>query len=313
MHIRRLAAIDLGTNTVRLLVVEVLGAAEWRPLSQAQTITRLGEGLSASGQLGEAAMRRTIATVADFCAQAEALGAHDVLIVATSAVRDAPNRQAFVDRVHRTVGHRVRVVAGEEEARLALLGTLHGLSALTGSFVLFDIGGGSTEFSLARERRLAGAVSLALGVVPLAERYLTAGPVDWARYAEMEGEIRSRLSTGLADFGRHPRPDHLVGTAGTVTTLAALDQELAAYDPERVQGYVLERHRIDRLLARLGALPMAARAELPCLPPGRADLIIPGTAICLAVMDHFGFASVIVSDFGLREGILIEHLSRVSP
>lgn len=258
-------------------------------------------------------MARTLATTVEFCRTAEALGAREILIVATSAVRDALNRDVFLDRVQRAVGRAVRVVPGEAEAGLALLGTLHGLPDLSGPFLLFDIGGGSTEFILADDRRLAAAVSLGLGVVPLTERYMSAGPVDWLRYAQMDGEIRSRLATGLADSARGFRPGYLVGTAGTVTTLAALDLALPAYDPERVQGYVLGRPRIERLLGRLGELPVSARAELPCLPPGRADLIIAGIAICLAAMDHFGFASLIVSEFGLREGILVEHLSRGAP
>lgn len=293
--------------------MEVPGVGPWYAIAQSQAITRLGEGLSRSHRLAEGPMARTLATVMDFCGTAETLGAGEILIVATSAVRDALNRDVFLERVRRAVGHAVRVVPGEAEAGLALLGALHGLPRLSGSFLLFDIGGGSTEFIAARGRRLAAAVSLPLGVVPLTERYMTPGPVDRLRYAEMEGEIRSRLATGLAGLSRQLRPDHLVGTAGTVTTLAALDQELPAYDPERVQGYVLERPRIERLLARLGALSVSARAELPCLPPGRADLIIAGTAICLAAMDHFGIRSVTVSEFGLREGILVEHLSRPSP
>jgi len=298
---------------VRLLVVEVSVTGQRRALYETQAITRLGEGLAATGRLSEAAMTRTIAAVADFCRSAEARGTHEILIVATSAVRDALNRQAFVDRVQRAVGHAVEIVTGEEEARLALLGVLEGLPGLAGTFVLFDIGGGSTEFILARARRVAAAFSLPLGVVPLAERYGTDGPLDWSRYAHMEREIRSGLAGGLAAFAAGSRPDSLVGTAGTVTTLAALDQELQAYDPARVQGHVLERPRIERLLKRLGALSAAARATLPCLEPGRADLIIPGIAICLAVMDRFGAAAVSVSDSGLREGILIQHLSGGPP
>ena len=258
-------------------------------------------------------MTRTIAAVADFCRSAEARGAREILIVATSAVREALNRVDFLGRVRRVVGVAVRVVPGEEEARLGLLGVLEGLPGLTGTFMLFDIGGGSTEFILARERRVAAAASLPLGVVRLAERYMTDGPVDPSRNADMEREIRSALTAGLAAFPAGSPTSHLVGTAGTLTTLAALDQELPAYDPARVQGHVLERPRIERLLKRLGPLPAAARATLPCLEPGRADLIIPGIAICLAVLDYFGAPAVSVSDSGLREGILIEHLSGPAP
>lgn len=310
---RRLAAIDLGTNTVRLLVAEALGGGRWQALHQTQTITRLGEGLRSRGELGDAPMARTAAAVAEYCRAAEALGAREIVIVATSAVREAPNRGAFLDRVRRAARRDVRVVSGEEEARLALLGTLHGFHAPSRSLLLLDIGGGSTEFIFVRARRLAAVVSLPLGVVPLAERHLTAGPADWTRYGLMVGEIRQCLSDGLRDFARRGRPEQLVGTAGTVTTLAALDQDLPFYDPERVQGHVLHRDRIERLLARLGALPVSTRAEVPCLPPGRADVIIPGIAICLAAMEHFGFTSLVVSEFGLREGILIHELSRPAP
>lgn len=294
-------------------MVEIRAAGRRGILHETQTITRLGEGLATSGQLSEAAIARTVQAVAEFCGKAGALRAREILIVATSAVREARNGPAFVDRVRQTVGIPVRVVLGEEEARLALLGVLDGLPDLSGTLVLFDIGGGSTEFTLARRRQLAAATSLPLGVVPLAERYMTTGPVDWARYRAMEREIRSRLNAGLSGFASGVGLDHLVGTAGTITTLAALDQELPSYDPERVQGYLLERPRIERLLSRLGALSVVERAALPCLEPGRADLIIPGTAICLTAMDHFGASSVRVSEFGLREGILLEYLSRPMP
>ena len=309
----RLAAIDLGTNTIRLLVVEVAEDRKWTPLAQAQTIARLGEGFRTSGRLGEAAMERAVATVAEFCSRARALGAERILIIGTSAVREAANRSALLDRVRRVTGQEVQVVPGEDEGRLTMLGVLHGLSALSGSIVVFDIGGGSTEFILARDRESVRARSLALGVVPLAERYMSPEPVDWSRYAGLEREVQAQLARELGDFLPERRPDHLIGTAGTVTTLAALDQALPEYDPEKVHGYRLQRHRIEELLATLGALPVAARAALPCLEPGRADVIIPGIAICLAAMDAFGSRSLLVSDFGLREGILIDYLARSAP
>ncbi|MBI4610335.1 MAG: Ppx/GppA family phosphatase [Candidatus Rokubacteria bacterium] len=305
----RLASIDLGTNTIRLLVAEVADDRSWRPVLQAQALARLGEGLRAGGGLSETAMARALEAVATFCGQARAAGAEQILIVGTSALRDAANRPAFLDRVRAATGREVRVVTGEEEARLTLLGALHGLPVLAGSLLVFDIGGGSTEFILARNRELSRARSLALGVVSLAERYRTAEPVDRARYAELDHEVRTRLAGGLDDLLTGSRPDHLVGTAGTVTTLAALDQALAVYDPAKVHGYRLSRSRIQTLLVTLAALPAHARASMPGLEPGRADLIIPGIAICLAALDAFGSDAVIVSDFGLREGILIEHLS----
>jgi len=304
-----LATIDLGTNTVRLLVVETGGAGRWRVLAQDQIITRLGEGAAAAGRLGEVPMGRTVEVVTAFCRQAESLGASEIVIVATSAVREAANRQRFLERVRRATGRDVRVVAGEEEARLSFLGVLSGIEEINGELILIDIGGGSTEFTLARNREIVTALSVPLGVVPLAERYMNQGPVDWARYAEMDREARARLAREVLPSFRASRPGRMVGIAGTITALAALDQALAVYDPDKVQGYMLRRHRVERLLARLGALSLAARADLPGLDPGRADLIIPGIAVCLAAMDAFGFDSLLVSEFALREGILVDYLA----
>ncbi len=303
----RLATIDLGTNTVRLLVVEAQGR-EWRPLLEAQRVTRLGEGQAASGMLGEAPMGRTASVVAEFVRQAEALGALEIRIVGTSAVREAPNRSDFVARVRSVSGRSVEVISGHDEARLTLAGVAAGLPALGGSLLLVDIGGGSTEFVLAEAGRATEAVSLRLGVVALAERHMDAGPVDPDRYLAMDAVIREALAAGLeADIVRSRAPA-LVGSAGTMTTLAALDLGLHAYDAGRVHGHRLTRQSVEALLGRLCGLSVAERAALPCLEPGRADLIVPGTAICLAIFEHLGFDALTVSDRGLREGMLCEIL-----
>ncbi len=306
--IRRLATVDLGTNTVRLLVVEAEGV-RWRPLRQAQRVTRLGEGQRAAGRLLEAPMRRTVETVAEFVAEARGLGAADVRVVATSAVREAPNRAEFVARLREATGHDVIVVSGEDEARLTLQGVAAALPHLGGSFLLFDIGGGSTEFVLARGGRPAMVVSLRLGVVGLAERFMDDGPVDWDRFALMRDEIAGCLEREVPASLAAAGAPALVGTAGTVTTLAALDLALPAYDAARVHGHVLARPAVEGWLARLGALTVAQRAALPCLERGRADVIIPGIAICLAAMARLGYDSLVVSDCGLREGILCEILA----
>jgi exopolyphosphatase/guanosine-5'-triphosphate,3'-diphosphate pyrophosphatase len=305
-----LAAIDLGSNTVRLLVAEVGAGPAWNVLDQDQKVTRLGEGLAASGRLGAEPISRTVQAVATYVSRAQAWAVDDVCIVATSAVREAVNGRDFVDEVVRVTGRRVRVVSGEDEARLTLRGVLHGLGTVTGSSLMFDIGGGSTEYVLAREGDLVDVVSLRLGVVPLAEAYPFPGQVDWSRYARLEQEVADRIARELpAPFlGAHP--DRLVGTAGTVTTLAALDLELTSYDPARVQGHRLTRGRIRQLLDKLGGLTVGERARLPCLEPGRADLIIPGLAIVRATMARVGLDTLVVSDAGLREGILADAVAR---
>jgi exopolyphosphatase/guanosine-5'-triphosphate,3'-diphosphate pyrophosphatase len=303
----RLATVDLGTNTVRLLVVEA-AAGRWRTLHQTQRVTRLGEGQAAAGRLLPEPMRRTAAAVAEYARTARGLGADRVRIVATSAVREAVNREEFTARVEAEAGERIEVVSGEDEARLTLLGVTSGLPGLGESFVLFDIGGGSTEFVRGRGGAPAAAVSLRLGVVPLAEEWGEPGPVRWDRFARMRGAIERRLVAEVPEAIGAGGAGELVGTAGTVTTLAALDLGLAAYDAARVHGHRLGRAAVERELARLGALSVSERGRLPCLEPGRADLIIPGIAICLAVLARFGRDHLLVSDRGLREGILCELL-----
>jgi len=302
----RLATIDIGSNTVRLLVADVLGTAAWRAVDQDQTVTRLGEGLAQSGRLGEAPMARTLAAVRTYVERGVGLGARDVHIVATSAVREASNGRAFATAIEGATGRRVDVVSGETEARLTLRGVRCGLGALTGRMLTFDIGGGSTEYVLADGDSILSMASLRLGVVPLAERFPFPGPVDASRYRALCDELRARLDGELPATIRAARVDHLVGTAGTVTTLAALDLGLVRYDGARVQGHVLSRAAVDGLAARLGRLTVVERAALPCLEPGRADLIVPGTAIVTVTMDLTRVDRLRVSDYGLREGLLVD-------
>jgi exopolyphosphatase/guanosine-5'-triphosphate,3'-diphosphate pyrophosphatase len=304
----RLATIDLGSNTVRLLVADVVSGGSWRVVDADQRVTRLGEGLARSGQLDAAACERTAAVVSEYVARARRGGAERLAIVATSAVREAANAGAFVARLERGTGERVTVVSGDEEASLTLRGVLRGLAdgpSAPAVTLVFDIGGGSTEYILANGAQPVAAVSLRLGVVDLAERYPFPVAVDWARYRTMQAEAAARLGAEVPAAIRTASIGRLVGTAGTATTLAALDLGLRAYDGRRVQGHVLSRTAVQTLLERLGVLTVAERAALPCLEPGRADLIVPGVAIVLATLDFTGAEALVVSDWGLREGIMV--------
>jgi len=302
----RLATIDLGTNTVRLLVADVDCARRgWRVVAADQRVTRLGEGMAATGRLGDGAADRTAAAVVEYVDRARRAGAVRLAIVATSAVREAANGRHFAARLEQATGARVTVVSGGEEAALTLAGVLAGLgegpATTPGTTLVFDIGGGSTESSREDTRRSPPS-ALRLGVVDLAERYPFTGPVEWPRYRAMSTEIGERLRAELPAPLRTAGADRLVGTAGTVTTLAALDLDLRVYDAARVQGHALSRADVERLLARLAALTVDDRARLPCLEPGRADLIVAGTAIVLATLDIVRAERLVVSDWGLREG-----------
>jgi exopolyphosphatase / guanosine-5'-triphosphate,3'-diphosphate pyrophosphatase len=302
----RLCAIDVGSNTVRLLVADVGGGRTWRIADQDQTITRLGENLARTGALGDAPMARTLAAVSSYVERGARLGASDIRIVATSAVREASNGRVFAAAVERATGRRVDVVSGEAEARLTLRGVRHGLGALSGLMLTFDIGGGSTEYVLSEDDAIRSMISLRLGVVPLAERFPFPGVADRKLYRELHDAVRRRLDRELPEAIRSARVAHLIGTAGTVTALAALDLGLVRYDPDRVQGHVLNRATVEQLLGRLCALTVGERAALPCLEPGRADLIIPGTAIVMATLDQVGVDELRVSEYGLREGVLAD-------
>jgi exopolyphosphatase/guanosine-5'-triphosphate,3'-diphosphate pyrophosphatase len=326
----RLATIDLGSNTVRFLVVDVQGrddasidshressptchrsrddARAWTIVDQDQQVTRLGEGLAARGALADAAMARTRAVVERYVSRGIGAGARDIAIVATSAVREAVNGATFTADLEARTGRRVQVIGGDEEARLTLRGIQAGLGPMTGRIVAFDIGGGSTEYIRADDGLLRSAVSLRLGVVPLAEAFPFREGVDPPTFASLRNTVLTRLQTELPPEIRDAEPTRLIGTAGTATTLAALDLGLTRYDAARVQGHVLWRAAIISRLNALGALTLEQRAALPCLEPGRADLIVPGIAIVLATFDCLGLDAMQVSDWGIREGIVADML-----
>ncbi len=302
----RLAAIDLGSNTIRLLVADADPASGLCVVHGEQVVARLGEGLARNGRLGPAAMERAFATVRAYRDRAVQLGAARVITVATAAVRRAANGEEFLDRLRAEPRLVPRMATGEAEARLMLLGVAWGSPVGPGPICVLDIGGGSTELVVARDARRLGAVSLDLGVVGLAERFFRTDPVDWAEYGACADHVAERLRAEAWPTIRRLGPLALVGTAGTITTLAALDLGLSAYEPARVQGHRLTAAGITRLRDRLGALSIAARARLPCLEPGRADLIIPGIVITLGVIAGLELAELTVSDTGLREGILLD-------
>jgi exopolyphosphatase/guanosine-5'-triphosphate,3'-diphosphate pyrophosphatase len=305
---RRVATIDVGTNTVRLLVVDATGRA-WRAVAAAQRVTRLGEGQGRAGRLLDEPMRRTAESIAGFAAEARRLDAAPIRIAATSAVREAPNGGEFAARVRAATGLEVDVVSGPDEGRLTVAGVAAGLPALGGTLLLLDVGGGSTELVRAERGWPTAGLSATVGVVRLAERW-GGGPVDWARFAAMRGEVAVELAAAVPRALLAPPLPPLVGTAGTVTTLAALDLELPRYDGDRVQGHRLGRPAIERLLGRLAPLTAAAREALPCVEAGRGDLLVPGIAVCLAVLDLTGQPALCASDRGLREGLLEDLLAR---
>ena len=298
------AGIDIGTLTLRLLVARVLDG-RLRELDSERRVVRLGEGLQPSGRLQPAPMARAIATLVEWMPRIEKGGAREVVAVATSAVRDAANRDEFLAEVKRKCGWDVTVLSGEEEARLSLLGIRVGLPPDTDRYIALDIGGGSTEFMKAAPDQPPVMVSINEGVIRLTEACLRSDPPKPDDVAAARARIRNNLNTVKDKLGA-VAGFRLVGTAGTITTLAAMDQQLEAYVPKRIQNYRLSWDAVRRILGDLTSRTNAQRRELKGLEPGREDLMVAGTLILLECMERFGFVECLVSDYGLREGILID-------
>jgi exopolyphosphatase/guanosine-5'-triphosphate,3'-diphosphate pyrophosphatase len=286
----RVAAIDQGTNTTRLLVADVTDG-QVDEVVRRSTITRLGEGVDARRRLLPLPITRVRNCLADYRRELESLGAERALLVATSAVRDAENGEAFLGEIEWSYGFSTRLLSGDEEAEL----TLRGIGGVDDGTVVVDIGGGSTELISSGTR-----VSTELGSVRLTERFLESDPPTEKELEAIAGAIRSVLEEHdlLAQRG--------IGVAGTVTSLAALDLGLVEYDSERVHGHRMSQTAVETQLERLAALPLAERRQVPGLEPERAPVIVAGAAILLEAMRHLGLDEIEVSERDILDGAALE-------
>ncbi len=299
------AGIDIGTLTVRLLVARVLDGKLHELVSE-RYIAKLGEGLQPSRRLQAAPIARVTDMIVSWKPRIEKAGARDVVIVATSAVRDAVNRDEFLAEVKKKSGWEVTVLPGEEEARLSLMGIRSGLPADVERYVAVDIGGGSTEMIKASPGQAPAMVSVNEGVVRLTEDVLRNDPPKPEDLAAARTRIRNHLNEVKDKLGAMAG-FRLVGTAGTITTLAAMDQKMESYTPKRIHNYRLSWDAVKRILGEMSGRTHAQRKEMKGLEPGREAYMVAGTLILLECMERFGFVECLVSDYGLREGILINH------
>ena len=304
----KIGALDVGTNTVLMLVAEAAADGQVRRLADFSRITRLGRGVDRSGRLDPESAARTLEAIAEFAHQARALGAEKIVTAATSALRDASDGADFIASVAQRAGIVLEVVSGETEARLAYLAVVNGLHLdRSHGLVIVDIGGGSTELVRAEPGRNSEAASLQMaslqiGSVRLTERIVHHDPPAAGEIAELRKVIDAAIET--FGFGRAPQTEMLVGIAGTVTTVCAVALGLKTYDPAVVHGYRLTRGEVEQVLARFGALPLEERKRLPGLVEGRADVIFAGTMILSRVMESAGADRVVVSDQGVRWGLI---------
>ncbi|MEX5219400.1 MAG: Ppx/GppA family phosphatase [Nitrospira sp.] len=307
---RVLAGIDIGTLTCRLLIAECPPAGRLKELRSERRILRLGQGVDGGRRLHPDAMERVIATLKEWRQMIDEYHADAVTAVATSAVRDAVNRNEFLDRVKREVGVDVELITGDEEARRTMLGIRSGLPSGVADMLALDIGGGSTEFILDRPGKPPVVRSIDIGVVRLSERLLHHDPPALEEIDRAREWVRNETAAAVADMPRSAG-SAFVGTAGTITSLAAMAQELPVYEPARIHNYTLVLETVKELEQRLLCRSKAQRAGMPGLEPGREEVIAAGAIILRTVLETVDVRSVLVSDLGLREGVLIDLANRM--
>ncbi len=313
----RYGSIDVGSNTVRLLLGERNQGGSIHYLRKERHITRLGGNFFRKGNLDESAMRRTLEVLQSFAELLRKEKVDMVFAVATGVVREARNGKEWVAEVLKKTGIALRLISGEEEARLMLRGIRGAFREPILSGILADIGGWSTEILWIEDDQPRKIQSLELGVVALCEKFLLSDPPGIKELGAMEtytqgvlekyGEELVREGLRLATLD--PR---LVGTAGTMTTLAAMDQKLLVYDPQRINGHKISRSVLEEIYFHLCSLPLKERRKIPGVEAGREDLIVAGAGVALSILKVFDREDWVVIDSGLLEGVLLEGISRLS-
>ena len=306
----RVATIDIGTLTCRLLIGDLEGHGTITPVYSGRKILRLGEGVDQTKQLRPEAMTRVIKVIKEW---KNIIDQHDVqasAIVATSAVRDAGNRKEFLQRVKQETGVEVEVIDGEEEAKRTLLGLRSGFPENIYDMLGLDIGGGSTEFILSRDREPPKVISIDIGVVRLSERVLKNDPPTSSEIQEAEQLIHSLTEQALTTLGETSDLT-FVGTAGTITSLAAIAQGLDVYDPQRIHNYILKLEMVRNIEQIVFSRKKYERIDIHGLELGREEVIAAGTLILRCIMEKLKQDQCLVSECGLREGVLV-HLGQES-
>jgi exopolyphosphatase/guanosine-5'-triphosphate,3'-diphosphate pyrophosphatase len=303
---QRYAVIDVGTNSVKLYLGEHRADCIWDTVVDRSEITRLGEGLAETGRLDAAPMERTVETIAALAGEASREGALTIAAVGTAGLRIATNSAAFVAAVEARCGVRIEVISGEEEGRLAYLAAKSGLGPAHGSLVVFDTGGGSSQFTFGHGENVDERFSLNVGAARFVERF----GLDRVVTEETLATALEAIAADLARLDGRPAPDGLVAMGGAATNLAAVKHELTAYEPDLVQGTVLDVAEIDRQIELYRTRTPEERRLIVGLQPRRAEVILGGACIVRTVMTKLGRESLTVSDRGLRHRLLVERFGR---
>jgi exopolyphosphatase / guanosine-5'-triphosphate,3'-diphosphate pyrophosphatase len=307
---KKIASIDIGSNTVRLLILESTGNAEFNLLVSKINITRLGEGMDTQGKLAKNRMEATLQVLAKFRQTCLENGDPPLFSVATSAVREASNGHEFVHQAKKETGIDIKIIPWEEEARLTLEGVFWKIPDNNRKVVTLDIGGGSTEFILSQGKEISSFCSTSLGVVRLTEKFISRHPIDEKEFLSLKNHLQKELQAVKKKLSTF-RPELLIGTAGTVTTLSALKNNIYPYDPEKIHASVFSREDAESILTDLKRKSLSERLAMKPLEPGREDLIIAGTTIVLETMRLFDCETLTVSEYSLREGIILKAVNSI--
>lgn len=302
----RYAAIDVGTNSVLLLVAEKQ-QGKFVAVAERSEITRLGKGVDQRKQLAPDAIEATLTVIERYAREARELGAQQLVVSATSAARDASNGRVFLDGAKARAGVEIEIISGDEEARLSFASAWSDFGGAQ-PLVVLDIGGGSTEFIFGDGTALSYRHSFDVGAVRMTERHIQSDPPSAYELEELDASLAEK-------FAAVPKPPpnfRMVGVAGTVTTLAAVVLELASYDPTRIHGAVLSFDTLEHTVKRLQALPVHLRKTVPGIQEKRADVIVAGGRVLLAAMKTLGAKELTVSDRGLRWGLLADRFGGVA-
>jgi exopolyphosphatase / guanosine-5'-triphosphate,3'-diphosphate pyrophosphatase len=302
----RYAVVDVGTNSVKFVIAERGEDGSWTTVVDRADVTRLGEELDEGGELQPQPIERTVEAVAAMVDEAREAGVAEIAAVGTAGLRIATNSAAFVDPVRERTGIEVEVISGEEESRLAYLAVTSALELGNGTLVVFDTGGGSSQFTFGRADRVEERFSVNVGAVRFTERFGLDGVVDEQTIAD----AREAIAADLERLRNRQSPDEVVGMGGAVTNLTAVKHELETYDPSVIQGATLEAAEADRQIELYRTRTADERREIVGLQPKRAEVILAGALIVRTVLAELGRESLTVSDRGLRHGVLAERFGR---
>lgn len=301
-NIKRYATLDIGSNSVLIFIAEIDESGNFRTIVDRAEIARLGEEVDKTGVINTSAMARTLETLNTFVSLARDSGAEEIAAIGTSTLRQAKNATQFLKKVKDRFGLDIRVITGEEEARLSYIAVKKGLNLQTENLIVIDIGGGSTEFIYGKGDLVQNRFSLNIGAIQLTETYLTSDPITESEYREMMEYIRGVFQ----DLAVPKTTPVLVGMGGTMTNLGAIKNGLEVYDATIIQGSKLELEEIESQINTFREKTIHERQQIKGIQPKRADVILAGAGILFSIMIRFGVKEVVISDQGIRHGLMYD-------